>query len=289
VVKAGADELIERLKSEGKESPADLLITVDAGRLHRASEAGLLRSLAESGGESVLQRVPKHLQDEDAQWVALTKRVRAIIYSLDRVEKEQLSSYADLAEEKWKGKILIRSSGNIYNQSLLASIIAHQGDATAKDWAAAIKANMTRPPQGGDRDQIRGVAQGLADVAVANTYYLGQMVNSSEKKDQDLAAKVGVFYPNQNDRGAHINVSAAGLCLHAKNTENAMLLLTFLLSDQAQQQYAQSSYEFPVVEGLSSSALLNSWGEFKSDQLPLSALGENNQRAVEIFGEVSWQ
>jgi len=286
VVKSGADQLMERLKQEGENSPADLLMTADAGRLHRAKDQGLLQP-AES--KILIEKIPAALRDPDGQWFGFTSRARVIIYSKDRIKPEELSTYEDLTDEKWKGRILVRSSSNIYNQSLLASIIAAHGEDKALVWARAVRKNMARPPQGSDRDQMRGVAAGLADIAIANTYYVGLLTNSADPKDREVAKKIGVFFPNQDDRGAHINVSGAGVVKTSDNKADAVKLLEFLASEAAQASFPNATSEYPVVEDVAWSDLLKSWGDFKADTLNLGKLGSLNKAAVKIFGRADWQ
>jgi len=286
VVKAGADELIERLKAEGANTPADLLITADAGRLVRAQREGLLQPV----GSAVLEeRIPASLRDPGGHWFGFTKRARVIVYAKGRVKPSELSTYEDLADQKWRGRLLIHSSANIYNQSLLASLIAHHGQTKAQEWAAAIRQNLARPPQGGDRDQMRAVAAGLADVAVANTYYLGLLVNSTEAADRAAAAKLGVFFPNQGDRGTHVNISGAGVTKASKNREAALKFLEFLASDEAQKVFPQATSEYPAVPSVEWSDLQKEWGRFKEDALNLARLGELNEEAVRTFNRVGWQ
>jgi iron(III) transport system substrate-binding protein len=286
VVKAGADELIERLKAEGVNTPADILITADAGRLVRAQREGLLQPVRSAWIE---ERVPASLRDPGGHWFGFTKRARVIVYAKDRVQPSGLSTYEDLADGKWRGRLLVHSSANMYNQSLLASLIAHHGQPKAQEWAAAIRRNLARPPQGGDRDQMRAVAAGLADVAVANTYYLGLLVNSTEDSDRAAAAKLGVFFPNQDDRGTHVNISGAGLTAASRNREAAVKFLEFLASEEAQKVFPQSTSEYPVVSSVEWSDLQIEWGRFKEDTLNLSELGELNEEAVRIFNRVGWR
>ncbi len=286
VVKSGADQLMERLKQEGENSPADLLMTADAGRLHRAKEANLLQS---ADSALLKERIPAALRDPDGHWFGFTSRARVIVYAKDRVKPGDLSTYEDLADKKWRGRILARSSSNIYNQSLLASIIANHGEKEALAWARAVRGNMARPPQGSDRDQMRGVAAGLADIAIVNTYYVGLLKNSADPKDREVAEKIGVFFPNQDGRGAHINVSGAGIVKTSKNKADAVKLLEFLASDKAQASFPNATYEYPVVEGVAWSDLLKSWGKFKPDLLNLAKLGEFNKDAVKTFGRAGWQ
>ena len=285
VVKASADELIQKMESEGAQSPADLLISVDAGRLARAKDKGLLQAVE---SETIKKAVPEHLRDSDNQWFSLTKRARAIVYSKEKVKAEDLSTYSGLTDPKWKGKVLIRSSGNIYNQSLLASIIAHEGKEKAKEWAEGVTKNMARVPKGNDRDQVKAILAGEGDVAVINSYYLGKLLNSKDSKEVDAGKAVGIFFPNQDDRGTHVNVSAIGVAKNAPNKENAIKFIEYLLSKESQETFAGSNFEFPVNPEAKISDLLKSWGEFKEDKLQLNKLGEFNKDAVVLFDEVKW-
>lgn len=285
VVNAAADELIQKMKMEGQHSPSDVLITVDAGRLHRAKELDLLQPFT---SETLKSIIPNHLKDEDNYWYGLTKRGRVIVYAKDRVSPEDLSTYEDLANERWRKRLLIRSSGNIYNQSLLASIIAHNGEAAAKEWAVGVVKNMARNPKGGDRDQVKAVVAGEGDIAVVNTYYLGKMLHSADQEEVETAQKVGLFFPNQEDRGTHINVSGAGVAKHAPNKENAIRFIEFLASEEAQKIFAQENFEYPVNDKVQLAEQLQDWGSFKEDTLNLSQLGINNKKAVLIFDEAKW-
>lgn len=285
VVNANADELIQKIKMEGKQSPADVLITVDAGRLHRAKEQDLLQPVSSEKLKSI---IPNHLKDKDNYWYGLTKRGRVIVYAKDRVNPGDLSTYEDLASDKWNDRILIRSSGNIYNQSLLASIIAHDGEEAAKKWAKRVVENMARNPKGGDRDQVKAVVAGEGDIAVVNTYYLGKMLHSSSQEEVETAQKVGLFFPNQDGRGTHINVSGAGVAKYAPNKENAIRFIEFLASEEAQKVFANVNFEYPVNESVQPADQLKKWGAFKEDTLNLSQLGINNKKAVFIFDEAGW-
>ncbi|MCB1757495.1 MAG: Fe(3+) ABC transporter substrate-binding protein [Gammaproteobacteria bacterium] len=287
MVTGGASELIKRLEAEGQNTPADLLLTTDAGRLHLAKTQGLLQPVDSA---SVGDLVPEHLRDLDGQWVGLSQRARVIVYSLERVKPEQLTTYEDLADPKWQGKICVRSSDNIYNQSLLASMIAHHGPEQAEQWARGVVANMGRPPKGNDRAQVTAVATGECDLAIVNNYYVANMIQSSKEDERDAASKIGVFYPNQQDRGAHMNVSGIGVTKYSKNHDNANKLIRFLLSDQAQQWYATRNNEYPVRENIGVSETILSWGyPFKQDDLPMFQLGELNSEAVKIFDRAGWK
>ena len=286
VINASADELIQKMTIEGAHSPADVLITVDAGRLTRAKELNLLQPL---NSDILNKTVASHLKDPENFWFGLTKRARIIVYAKDRMDTTALSTYEDLASEKWKNKILIRSSNNIYNQSLLASLIVNNGEAEAKKWAVGIVSNMARAPKGNDRDQVKALVAGEGDVAVVNSYYIGNMLNSDSPEEVKAAKAIGVFFPNQEGRGTHINVSGAGVARYAPNKENAKKLIEFLISKEAQEIFANANYEYPVNPDVQPSELLQSWGAFKEDSMLLSKLGENNKRAVIIFDEASWK
>jgi iron(III) transport system substrate-binding protein len=286
VVQAGADELIQRLSREGENTEADVLITVDAGRLHRAKQEGLLQSVE---SEVLTENIPSHLRDPEGMWYGLTKRARIIAYHQDRVNPENLSTYEALADDRWEDRIAVRSSGNIYNISLLSSLVAHHGTERARSWAAGVVENMARSPQGNDRDQMRAVAAGEADIAIVNTYYVGLMTNSSNPEEVEVAEQIGVFFPNQDGRGTHVNVSGAGVTRHAPNRENAIRLIEFLTGDEAQRLFAQGNFEYPVKPGVPAADVVQSWGEFDEDTLNLSELGEHQDEAVRIFDEVGWR
>ncbi|MBZ9730133.1 Fe(3+) ABC transporter substrate-binding protein [Salegentibacter sp. JZCK2] len=286
VINANADELIQKMSMEGEQSPADVLITVDAGRLERAKSSDLLQAVS---SEILEETIPSHLKDADNHWFGLTKRARVIAYAKDRVDESELSTYEDLASDKWNDKLLIRSSGNIYNQSLMASIMVHNGEEEAKEWAEAVVENMARAPKGNDRDQVKAVVAGEGDLAIVNTYYIGKMLNSEDPEEVKAGEEVKLFFPNQEGRGTHINVSGAGVAKYAPNKENAIKFIEFLISEEAQKIFAHSNYEYPVNEAVTPAALLQEWGEFKEDTLNLSTLGENNKKAVMLFDEAGWK
>ncbi|MFW6088956.1 MAG: Fe(3+) ABC transporter substrate-binding protein, partial [Gemmatimonadota bacterium] len=280
VVTASADELITRLGNEGEASPADVLITVDAGRLHRAKSRDLLQPVT---SETLEAAVPEQLRDRDGTWWGLTRRARIIAYAPDRVDAAELSGYLDLADEKWEGRVLIRSSGNVYNQSLLASILAHHGEDAATEWAEGMVRNMARAPSGGDTDQVKGVAAGVGDVAVVNSYYVARLTDSEAPDDRRLAEAIAVFFPGEEGPGTHVNVSGAGVTRHAANREEAIALLEFLVGEEAQALFASANHEYPVRPGVAWSPILEGWGEFRADTLELTELGERNEAAVRIF------
>ncbi len=281
-----ADELLQRLRLEGRNSPADVLITVDAGNLNRAKEAGALSPIE----SNVLdERVPENLRDVDGYWYGLSSRARPILYNKDTVDPSELSTYEALTDPKWRGRICIRSSSNIYNQSMVASMIATTGTEAASEWANGIVANLARPPQGGDRDQIRAAAAGVCDIAIANTYYIGGMLAGDDPAQRAVAEQLGVFFPNQDDRGTHVNISGAGVPPHAPNRENAIRLIEYLTTEEAQRWYAEVNQEYPVRPGVPAGEILQGFGDFKADSLNLSLLGEYNAEAVRIMDRAGWR
>ena len=286
VIKDEADVLIERIKREGTATKADLLLTADVGRLYRAKEEGLLQTVS---SDILSKQIPENLRDVDDMWVGLTKRARILVYNKDKVKPEELSTYEALTEDKWKGRVLVRSSESVYNQSLLASFIEINGEEKAKEWAQGIVNNFAQNPEGGDRDQAKAIAAGIGDVAIMNSYYFGQMLNSQEPEEVKVAENLGVFFPNQETTGTHVNISGAGVIKGSKNADNALKLLEFLTGEEAQGEFASANYEFPVNENVEPSELLKSWGDFKEQDIPLSTLGENNAKAIMIFNEVGWK
>jgi len=286
VVQAGADELIQRLEAEGENSPADLFVTADAGRLYTAKERGLLQPMSLS---REIERVPPELRDSERYWTALTMRARVIAFHRDRVDPADLSTYEALGRGRFTGRIAVRSSSNIYNVSLLASIIAHDGADAARDWASGMVDSFARPPQGNDRDQLRAVAAGVADIAIVNTYYLGRMRTSGDAAERQVVEQVDIFFPNQENRGTHINVSGVGITNAADNPEAAQRLIAFLLRDESQEAFARANFEYPVVPDVEPSPVVSAWGEFVADTLPLEELGRNARQAVMIFNEVGWE
>jgi len=286
LVTGKSDQLHVRLLAEGRNSPADMLITADAGNLHRAKMAGLLQTV-----DSALlrERIPARYRDPDGTWFGLSLRARVIIYAPDRVDRGALSTYEALADPRWKGRIVVRSSGNVYNQSLIASLIAAHGVAATETWARGLVANFARSPKGGDTDQIRAVAAGEADVAIANTYYYARLVASAKNGDKAVVKATRLFFPNQNGRGAHVNVSGAGVTAHAKNRDDAIRLLEFMASDEGQRLFAELNHEFPVRDGIARSAVVSGWGAFKADPLALAVLGENNAEALRLADRAGWR
>jgi len=286
LVEAEADQLIERIKSEGANSPADVFITVDAGRLWRAKEEGILQPIS---SQVLNSAVPANLRDPDGSWYGLSKRARVIMYNKDRVNPSQLSTYEALTEPQWKGKILVRSSSNIYNLSLVGSMIESLGAQPTEQWARGLVANFARPPEGNDTAQIKAVADGVGDIAIANTYYLARLMKSSDPADQAVAQKVGVFFPNQRDRGTHVNISGGGVVKTAPNREGAIKFLEHLVSPEVQEMFAKGNNEYPVVEGVPVDPVIDAFGKFKSDATNAAIFGKNNPEALQLMDRAGWK
>ncbi|MGP2658230.1 Fe(3+) ABC transporter substrate-binding protein [Malaciobacter sp. WC5094] len=286
VVKAKASALIKRMQSEGAKSPADVLITVDAGRLYQAKQKDLLQSI---DSNYLTTNIPAKLRDKDNKWFALTKRSRVAVYRIGSGMENKLSTYEDLADPKFKGQIMVRSSNNIYNQSLMAAMIAHHGEEKALEWAKGVVANMAKAPKGNDRYQVKAVANGIGSVAIANTYYIGKMVHNKDASQRESVKKVKIFFPTFENGGTHINVSGAGVAKYAPNKENAIKFIEFMASKDAQELFAKGNYEYPVLAGVKPSKLVSSWGQFKDDKISINTLGENNAAAIKVFDKAGWK
>ena len=286
LVTGKADALITRLELEGENSPADLLLTVDAGRLYRAKEQGLLQAITST---ELNRAVPENYRDPQGYWYGLSIRARVIVRSKAKIEPAQLSSYEALTDPVWKKQLCVRSSSNIYNQSLVASMLAHHGLEKTESWIRGLVGNFARDPKGGDRDQIKAVAAGQCNVALINTYYLAGMLDSDIDSEVAAANKVALSWPNQAGRGTHVNVSGAGVTRSAGHKAAAVRLLEYLVSIPAQEWYGKTNHEFPVREGIAGDRVLQSWGAFKADSLNLAVLGENNQAAVRAMDRGGWK
>jgi iron(III) transport system substrate-binding protein len=288
VVKANADELIERLKNEGKNSPADLFITVDAGKLQKAKDLDLLQKIS---SPIINQNVDSELRDVNGYWIPITYRARIIVYSKERVNVGELSTYSNLTNEKWRNKVLVRSSSNAYNQALLSSIVANRGEDAATSWASELVKNFARDPKGNDRDQVKAITAGQGDLAIVNSYYIGLLLSSENIEEIKAGNSVGVFFPNQGEgeTGSHINVSGIGLAKNAPNKENAIKLMEFLTSESAQKTYTNTSYEYPANPNVDPNEIVKKWGSFKKDNLDLNQLGVFRNKAIEIFDKSGWK
>ena len=286
VVEANHDELIQRLVAEGENSPADIFVTVDAGRLALAAEKDLFAPIKSVILEAA---VPAHLRHPDGLWYGLAMRARVIVYDKARVNPAELSTYEALADPKFKGRILVRSSSSVYNLSLMGSIIAADGPEKAEAWAKGLVDNMARPPEGGDTDQIEAVAAGVGDIAISNTYYFARLLASEKPEERALAEKLAIFFPNQGDRGTHVNISGAGILKAAPNRENAIKLLEYLVLPEAQRYFADISLEYPVNPAVKPHPVLAAFGDFKQDTLNAATYAANSIEAAEIMDRAGWR
>lgn len=286
LIEAAGDKLIERIKSEGANSPADVIVTVDAGNLWRAQDAGLLQPVRSKILESA---VPANLRDPQGYWFGFSKRARVIVYNKTKVKPSQLSTYEDLANPKWKGRIIVRSSSNVYNMSLTGSVLAKNGVKKTEEWVRGMVANFARPPEGNDTAQIKAVAAGVADLTLVNSYYVIRLMKSNKPEDKAVANKVAVFFPNQKDRGTHINIGGAGVAKASPNRAAAVKFLEHLASREAQEIFANSNNEYPAVKSASIDPILASLGKFKEDGLNAAVFGKNNAEALKIMDRGGWR
>jgi len=286
-IEAGEDALIERIRNEGAHSPADVLITSDAGRLWRAQQLGLFQPV-----HSALldKRIPSKFRDPAGSWYGFSMRARVIVYNKAKVKPEEVPSYESLAEPKWKGRICVRSATHVYNLSLMASLIEHLGAEKAEAWAKAVKANLARTPKGGDTDQMRAVAAGECDVAIGNHYYYVRLARSTKAADIAVAEQIGIVFPNQGGRGTHFNISGAGVLKHAPHQGAAVAFLEFLASDTAQRYFADGNNEWPVVASVKiSNPVLAGFGSVKPDSINVAAFGRNQADSQKLFDRVAWR
>ena len=290
IISGKGDALMERLKSEANNSPADIFLTTDAGNLWKIQKEGLFLSI---NSENIKSIVPSNFRGPGDEWIAIAKRARVIFYNPNNVPSQEIEnlSYEDLSASKWKGRIVIRSSGNIYNQSLVASLISNHGIEATEEWAKGLVSNLARKPQGNDRAQIIAVANGEADIAVANSYYYGAMLSGSKGEEQETAAKkVRMHFPNQDNRGVHVNISGAGILKSAPNKNNALTFLEFLLSEQAQEHIVNNTFEYPVLDTVSPSSYISQFGsDFVEDQTSAGDFGKYNPDAIRLMDRVGWQ
>jgi len=286
-IEAPEDALIERLRNEGAASPADVLVTVDAGRLWRAEQAGLFQPARSTELE---RRIPAHLRHPDGLWYGFSTRARVIVFNRDALKPSDIRSYEDLAAPKWKGKLCMRSSSSIYNLSLAAAMIAHHGEQKTEDWARGVAANFARAPKGGDTDQIRAVAAGECGVSISNTYYIARLLRSDKPEDKKAMEKVGVVWPNQKSYGTHINISGGGMLKTAPHKEAAVQFLEYLASDEAQAHFADGNNEWPAVKRVNiRNPALESLGSFKPDRLNVGTLSKNTAQAQKVFDRAGWR
>ena len=284
LIEGASDGLIERIVNEAEFSPADMLITVDAGRLWRAEQAGVFQPVE----STVLKaRIPAHLRDPEGHWFGLSKRARVIVYNKARGLPEGVSRYEDLADPRLGGTICMRSSGNIYNLSLLGSLIEHNGEGSADEWANGVVANFRREPQGNDTAQLRAVATGECGVSIANTYYIGRLLGSDDAQERAVVEGLGILFPNQEGRGTHVNISGAGVTRYAPHRDNAVMFLEYLTGDDAQTLFAEGNNEYPVVGP--ASGPIASLGEFEEDAVNAAVLGANQALAVKTYDRAGWR
>ena len=289
IISGKGSALVERLKAEGINSPGDVFFTVDAGNLANFQKQGFLQSIQ---SEIIKQSVPVELRGENDEWVAVAKRARVIFYNPELVSEGEIKdiNYEDLASDVWKNGVAIRSSSNMYNQSLVSSLISNLGIDETEKWAKGLVSNFARKPQGNDRSQIMAVANKEASIAIANTYYIGIMLSGKGGKEQlNAAQKVKIVFPNQNNRGTHINVSGGGVLKHSPNRENAEKFLEFLLSEEAQVHIVNNTFEYPVLESVKPHPIIESFGDFKMDKTSIADFGKYNPEAVKLMDRVSWQ
>jgi iron(III) transport system substrate-binding protein len=286
-IEAPEDALIERLRTEGTASPADVLVTVDAGRLWRAEQLGLLQPVKSAVLDS---RVPEHLRHPDGLWFGFSTRARVIVYNKAAVKPGEIRSYEDLADPKWKGKVCMRSSSSIYNLSLAAALISHAGEQKTEEWARGVVANFARAPKGGDTDQIKSVAAGECALTISNTYYYARLMKSTKPDEREAVARTGVVWPNQEGRGTHVNISGAGVLKNAPHREEAVKFLEYLAGNDAQRYFADGNNEFPVVKTATiDNSALTALGNFKADTLNVSALGRNQPEAQKVYDRAGWR
>lgn len=286
LVTGKADALIMRMQTEGQFSPADILLTTDAGRLVRAKNAGLTQAAT---APDINELVPSYQRDSEGHWYALTMRARPIMYAPGKVDVSKINSILDLAKPEWQGQICIRSSSNIYNQSMVAALTLSIGEEATETWAKGMVANMARTPKGGDRDQIKAVAAGQCNIAVANTYYLAGMLASSNDAERKQAEAVKVHWTDQQSFGAHVNISGAAIAKHAPNAEHANQLLAFMLTNDSQKWYAQENHEYPIVGDVAWSDLMQAFGQFKAQSVDLDQVGEGNADALRLMDRAGWK
>jgi iron(III) transport system substrate-binding protein len=286
-IEAGEDAIIERIRNEGARSPADVMITVDAGRLWRAEQLGLFQPVKSATLE---KRIPESLREPGGHWFGFSTRARVIAYNKAKVRPGEISSYEELAEPKWKGRVCMRSSTNVYNLSLMGALIDHLGEARAEAWAKGVHANLAQEPKGGDTDQLKAVAAGQCDVTISNQYYYARLARSQKPEEKQVAEQLGIVLPNQASWGTHVNISGAGVLKHAPHREAAVKFLEYLASDEAQRYFADGNNEWPVVRSLKvDNPVLNALGEFKRDRLNVAVLGKNQPSSQKIYDRVAWK
>lgn len=286
-IEASEDAIIERIRNEGQRSPADVMITVDAGRLWRAEQLGLFQPVKSA---TLDERIPAHLREPRGHWFGFSQRARVIAYNKEKVKPGEITSYEQLADPKWKGRVCMRSSTSIYNLSLMGALIDHLGEQKAEQWAKGVRGNLAQEPKGGDTDQLKAVAAGLCDLTVSNQYYYARLARSQKPDEKQVAARLGIAFPNQSSWGTHVNISGAGVLKHAPHREAAIRFLEYLASDEAQRYFADGNNEWPVVRTVKvDNPVLNALGDFKADRLNVAALGKNQPQSQKIYDRVAWK
>ena len=284
LIEGGSDALIERIVNEGEFSPADMLITVDAGRIWRAQQKGIFQAVEST---TMTERVPAHLRNSDGFWYGLSKRARVIVFNKQRGLPIEVKRYEDLANPALKGQVCMRTSSNIYNLSLMSALLEADGKTAAESWATGVVSNFARSPQGNDTAQLKAVAAGECGITIANTYYLGRILGSEKSQDKAIAANLGVIFPNQDDRGSHVNISGAGITKYAPNRDNAVLFLEYLTNDFAQKLFAEGNNEYPILGA--TIGPVATLGSFKEDVLDVQLLGQRQAEAVKVYDRSGWQ
>ncbi len=286
-IEGGEDPLLERIRNEGARSPADVLITVDAGRLWRAEQMGLLQPVKSALLEA---RIPANLREPGGLWYGFSTRARVIAYNKGKVRPGEIRNYEDLADAKWKGRVCMRSSTNIYNLSLLGAMIEHLGEAKAEAWARGVRANLAQDPRGGDTDQLKAVAAGQCDLTISNQYYYARLLRSGKPEERQVGERIGIVFPNQATWGTHVNISGAGVLKNAPHREAAIRFLEYLASDGAQRYFADGNNEWPVVAGVKvDNPALKMLGEFKRDPINVAVLGRNQPSSQKVYDRVAWK
>jgi iron(III) transport system substrate-binding protein len=286
-IEAGDEQLLERVRSEGVMSPADVLLIVDAARLWSAQQQALFLSVR---SKSLEERIPASMRDPEGHWFGFSSRARVIVYNKATVNPQDVATYESLANARHKGKVCTRSGSHPYNLSLVAALIAHDGEAKTEEWARGVVANMARTPRGGDTDQIKAVAAGECQVALTNSYYYVRLLRSAKPEEREWAAKAGLVWPDQAGHGTHLNIAGAGVLRHAPHRENAIRFLEYLASDQAQAYFANGNNEWPAVKGaVAKNPELEALGSFKSDPLPVATLGRNTPAAQKLLDRAGWK
>jgi iron(III) transport system substrate-binding protein len=286
-IEAGEDALIERIRNEGARSPADVLVTVDAGRLWRAEQLGLFQPVKSALLDA---RIPANFREPNGLWYGFSLRARLVAYNKAKVRPDEIRNYEDLADAKWRGRVCMRSSTSVYNLSLMAALIDHLGEPRAEAWAKAVRANLAREPKGGDTDQLKSVAAGECDVTISNQYYYARLMRSQKAEERAVAEKLGVAFPNQSSWGTHVNVSGAGVMKNAPHRDAAVHFLEYLASDDAQRYFADGNNEWPVVSGVQVvNPVLSHFGAFRYDSINVAVLGRNQPGAQKLYDRAGWK